>query len=92
MTIYRRATLLLLVIILSLNLVGCGRANLRNASTLDVIDNSMFIEIEKGASWRVVYHEETKVMYVVSYASYNGGNFVLLVNPDGSPMIYEEIK
>lgn len=51
--------------------------------------SSMFIEVENAAYWRVLYHKDTKVMYVVSTGSYNNGNFTLLVNPDGSPMLYE---
>lgn len=50
---------------------------------------SMFVKVEDGPSWNVYYHRETKVMYTVSYGSYNNGNFTLLVNPDGSPMIWE---
>ena len=50
---------------------------------------SMFIEIESASSWKVVYHKDTKVMYVVSWGGYNCGNFTMLVNADGSPMIYE---
>ena len=52
-------------------------------------DSSMFIEVENAAYWRVLYHKDTKVMYVVSTGGYNNGNFTLLVNPDGSPMLYE---
>lgn len=49
---------------------------------------SMFVEVEQNGNFRVLYHKETKVMYVVSNSTYNYGNFTLLVNPDGSPMIY----
>ena len=49
---------------------------------------SMFVQIEKANVWEVVYHRETKVMYTVSRGMYNSGNFTLLVNPDGTPMIY----
>lgn len=50
---------------------------------------SMFVEVEKDYNFQVVYHRETKVMYVVSDGNYNRGNFTVLVNPDGSPMLYE---
>jgi hypothetical protein len=50
----------------------------------------MFVEIERTSSWKVVYHKETKVMYTVSFNVYNSGNFTLLVNADGSPMLWEE--
>lgn len=50
---------------------------------------SMFVEVEIGTWWMVVYHKKTKVMYVVSEARYNNGSFTTLVNPDGTPMLYE---
>ena len=51
--------------------------------------SSMFVQVEQTGSWRIVYHRETKVMYAVSFGTYNGGDFTVLVNPDGSPMIYK---
>ena len=51
---------------------------------------STFVVVEDMHSWQVVYHRETKVMYAVSDRSYNYGTFTLLVNPDGTPMLYEE--
>lgn len=56
------------------------------------VDQSMFVLIEKGEHWYVYYHRETKVMYVMSFSSYNRGNFTIMVNPDGSPMLYENTK
>ena len=50
---------------------------------------SMFTVIEDSYFWRVVYHNDTKVMYTVSCGSSNFGNFTLLVNPDGTPMLWE---
>lgn len=50
---------------------------------------SMFVMVESSGIWRVVYHRETKVMYAVSDGYYNKGTFTLLVNPDGTPMLYE---
>lgn len=50
---------------------------------------SMFVKVESGSSWEVLYHRKTKVMYVVSESSHNSGNFTMLVNPDGTPMLYE---
>lgn len=79
----------ILAILLSLALVsvsGCG------AKVESMVDNatSMFIIVEKTSAWEVVYHKDTKVMYAVSFAGYNYGNFTLLVNSDGTPMIYGE--
>jgi hypothetical protein len=49
----------------------------------------MFIKLEETYKWQIVYHKDTKVMYAVSIGHYNSGNFTLLVNADGTPMIYE---
>lgn len=38
----------------------------------------------------IFHHRETKVMYAVSGGTYNRGNFTLLVNSDGSPMLWED--
>ena len=51
-------------------------------------ETSMFVTVETTLQWSVVYHKTTKVMYVVSNGSYNCGNFTVLVNADGTPMIY----
>jgi hypothetical protein len=51
--------------------------------------SSMFVRLEKASSWHIVYHKETKVMYAVSRGGYNAGNFTLMVNPDGTPQIWD---
>ena len=50
---------------------------------------SMFVTIEKTETWKVVYHNETKVMYAVSAGLHNGGTFTLLVDRDGKPLLYK---
>lgn len=52
-------------------------------------ETSMFVQIERTGYWKVVYHKETKVLYAVSDGSYNRGNFTVLVNPDGTPMLWK---
>jgi hypothetical protein len=53
---------------------------------------SMFIIVEKryNPGYYIVYHKDTKVMYAISNGEYNVGTFTVLVNPDGTPMVYEE--
>ena len=51
--------------------------------------NSMFVVVETADLWKVVYHKETKVMYVVSYEAYNCGTFTLLVDENGNPLLWE---
>lgn len=69
-------------------LTGCAA----NGTESQVVDGkaSMFIRVEQGPSWNVYYHRDTKVMYVVSAGGNNSGDFTVLINPDGSPMLWEE--
>ena len=84
------ALLLVACIFMALLLTGC-------TDTMAEIDKqdqeaetpSLFVLIERAKTWCVVYHRETRVMYAVSNGSYTYGNFTLLVNADGTPMIWE---
>lgn len=75
--------------LLGLTLCGCS-VNKMNEDNYDSSEQSMFVLVEKGLNHYVVYHEDTKVMYVVSGGANNTGTFTMLVNPDGSPLLYEE--
>lgn len=79
---------ILVICALMVTLGGC----VSNMTESRVVEGatSMFVEVENGPAWKVVCHKDTKVMYAVSFASYSYGNFTLLVNPDGSPMLWEE--
>ena len=52
---------------------------------------SRFVVVEKNYSWQVVYDKETMVMYAVSDggSGYNYGNFTLLVDADGKPLLWK---
>lgn len=77
------------VLIACIGLISCDNQKVVKQEDIDTSSTiSMFVEVEKSESWKVVYHIETKVMYVVSNGSYNRGTFILLVNADGSPMVY----
>lgn len=73
-------------------LTGCGES-FKSVESVQPpqteTDVSMFVVIESTIDWKVVYHKNTKVMYAVSDGGYNHGTFTLLVNPDGTPMLYE---
>lgn len=51
--------------------------------------SKMFTKVETCGSFEVVYDKDTKVMYVISTGFYNGGNFTMLVNSDGTPKIWK---
>lgn len=72
---------------LSISMIGCTGSEVK-ASNED--SKSMFTTVETGWDWKVVYHTETKVMYVVSEGSYNGGTFTLMVDADGRPLLWQE--
>lgn len=78
-----------LMMLMCIFLVSCG-ATVQKADELNSTDSStsMFVEIEAAGSWVIVYHKDTRVMYAVSAGYYNSGTFTLLVNDDGTPMIY----
>lgn len=86
----KRIICALLCVIFAFFLIGCG-------TPIERVDEkpqkpvSMFIIVEGSGmdSYRIVYHRDTKVMYAISCGGYNAGNFTVLLNPDGSPMIWE---
>lgn len=65
---------------------GCGETTVEDTQPVDV---SRFVVIEGVAQWWVVADKETKVMYAVSRGGYNSGNFTLLVDADGKPLLWD---
>lgn len=74
------AVSLITVLVLS----GCD--TVENEGSKD--GESMFVKVEQTDAWFVVYNKYTRVMYAVSAGPYNHGSFVLLVNDDGTPMLW----
>lgn len=72
------------LVVVVLFFVGCN-----NTNNSVKADDSVFITISYKAEYQIVYDRETKVMYAMSDASYNRGNFIMLVNADGTPKLYE---
>ena len=72
------------LVVVVLFFVGCDDTNNSVKASDDV-----FVMVSKNFSYAVVYDRETKVMYAISDASYNQGNFTMLVNADGTPKRYE---
>lgn len=81
-----------LLILLSISLVclvGCAGCNTHEHPSSDY-KGSTFAILEGHTGYYIVYNKQTKVMYAVSNGAYNEGTFTLLVNADGTPMVYEE--
>ena len=85
---------IILILCACLLLTGCGEKQNNQEGNNQQKENeqkkSEFVTIEDGWDYRVVYHRDSKVMYVMSNGDHNNGTFTLLVNADGTPMVYEE--
>ena len=72
-------------------LAGCstiGKVDSQKIAEAE-IDNRMFMVVSEESSGQVLVDKSTGVMYWVSDNSDNRGNLTLLVNPDGTPRIWE---
>lgn len=52
------------------------------------VESSMFVIVERTSTWLIVYHKTTRVMYAVSDGSRTYGNFTLLVDAEGKPLLW----
>lgn len=89
-TMKKLAVIFMTIALCACLFAGCGGSHVNQSSDYNVDQASMFVFVEYvTGGWRVVYHKDTKVMYVVSCGSYNCGTFTVMLNPDGTPMIWE---
>lgn len=83
----------LLIILMTIALCACLFVGCSDSGSLttdkEVSQNSSFVIVEDGAGYYIVYHKDTKVMYTLSTGGSNLGTFCLLVNADGTPMVWE---
>ena len=77
------------LIIMSIVLMFAGCTSTR-AEAKEVDDGNTLILVDADYYCWIVYHKDTKVMYAVSRSGYNAGTYTVLVNADGTPMIWEE--
>lgn len=82
----KKIVIILLTIILMLSVMACAPNN--NADEIQTGESSRMVIIEKAYVYDIVYDRYTKVMYAISRGGYNSGNFTVLVNSDGSPLLY----
>ena len=52
-------------------------------------ESSRFIIVENASTWLVAYDKETLVMYAISDLGEGKGVFTVLVNADGSPLLWK---
>lgn len=84
----KKILILIMTAAMMIMMFGCSPNQTKSEVVEDV--SSMFIKVEDAPAWDVYYHKDTKVMYAVSSGGYNNGNFIVLVNADGSPMLWKE--
>lgn len=80
------------IAVFSASVLLCG-CNFAAASSYAFDQNQQeeyFEVINEGSGYAIVYDTDTKVMYVMATFGTNYGDFTMLVNPDGSPKLYEE--
>lgn len=75
-------------LLLTTMLAGCGR---NDSLTSDTITERFFYieDTNSGLSYNsIIVDRETGVMYLFHGSGYKGG-LTIMVNPDGSPLVYE---
>lgn len=77
--------------VLSTVLIGCaGVAEAERVYDVESEDlSSMFVIVESGTHWDIVYDKETKVMYAVASYGSGSGQFTLLVDKNGNPKLWD---
>lgn len=79
-----------LVLALVLMLTGCSEGKVDSQKITEAEENNrMFMMVSKEWFGVVLVDKTTRVMYWASYDSHNCGILTLLVNPDGTPRIWE---
>ena len=82
----KRLIAIVIMTVMMLSLSGC-----ETKRTKEVVkgEASRMVTVEKTSMYFIVYDKYTKVMYAVSASGYNYGNFTLLVDANGNPLLYE---
>lgn len=82
-------TIVLCGLFLVLNITGCAAWPDKATSTSNEESDASFVIVEKelvnGYFYRIAYHKDTKVMYVLG--EYN--DFEVMLDADGKPLLWE---
>ena len=83
--------ILVMLILSTMFLSGCSKTKTVSVQDIQNSDKdiSRFMVVEKTWSWVIFADRKTKVMYAVSNGVYNGGNFTVLVDADGKPLLWD---
>lgn len=82
-------TICLCGLFLILNITGCAPHSDETANTSNEESNASFVIVEKelvnGYFYKIAYHKDTKVMYVLG----EHNEFEVMLDPDGKPLLWE---
>lgn len=78
---------IVLITLMMLSMTACAT---KRTSEVVKGETSRMIEVEETGAYVIVYDKYTKVMYAISNSGYNYGNFTLLVDANGNPLLYNE--
>lgn len=85
----KKIVLMLLVLIIPV-FIFTGCTTMESVAPSNETKNiSMFVLVEEGDGYMIVYHKDTNVMYAVSRGGYNNGNFTIMVDSEGNPLLYK---
>ena len=86
-----RFKLIVAALVACMLLTGCGARMVKESDMKSQgTAVSMFVELEEGSNYKIVYHRKTKVMYAISWGGYNNGTFTVMLDADGKPLLYKE--
>ena len=80
----------LIIMSIVLMFAGCTSIRAEAKEVEETGDSNTFVLVDADYYCWIVYHKDTKVMYAVSRSTNNIGTYTLLVNADGTPMIWKE--
>lgn len=90
----KKLLVIMLTVGVCLGMIGCSpdhSVERLSSDSKETTASSMFVAVEyNDLNGVVCYQKDTKVMYWVSRGSRTYGNLTVLLNPDGSPMVYGE--
>ncbi len=81
---------LITIVLIALIMVTISACATKRTSEAVKGETSRMVYVEETGAYCIVYDKHTKVMYAVSNGGYNNGNFTLLVDANGNPLLYEE--
>lgn len=87
---FKKIAVVICAFALAMGLCGCNNDNESTNETEHAREYGRFVLVEEQTTFDIIYDKYTLAMYAVSDSPYNYGSFELLVNADGTPLLYEK--